>query len=328
MTQPAAFAGPHGYFSIEGDRLVAYDLIRGEQRWLVSAAVTTTPLPTDGRIFIVQADSIAALSDEDGGEVWKTPFAEAVASPPAFGDGWLILATVSGAVVALRAADGETVWRHDMGARASARPALTADRVYVPLADRRIVSLDLKTGEVRWTRRLGGEPNEILALADRIYGGADDNFFYCLDAGTGQLEWRWRTGGDVIGRAVADERRVYFVALDNMLRALDRKGGSQLWKRGLPMRPRGGPLLTGETLIVSGLSQTLRAYSARTGAPLGEFALASEPVSPVHAIPNEPAPFVIAVTGDILKGATVISFTRENEPRVLPIAALPNPTMP
>ena len=33
----------------------------------------------------------------------------------------------------------------------------------------------------------------------------------------GRVDWRWRTGGDVIGKPVADERYVYFVALDNVL---------------------------------------------------------------------------------------------------------------
>jgi outer membrane protein assembly factor BamB len=328
LTTEPAFAGARGYFPIDGDRLVAYDLVRGEQLWLVSAAAISPPVAGGGFVFVVQSNTVTALNDRDGSEAWRVPFTQPLASRLAWDNGWLIGFTVSGEVLAFRALDGQILWRHDAGARPSAPPALTADRVYVPLSDRRILALQVETGKLLWTRRIGGEPNEILALDDRIYSGASDNFLYCLQADTGQIDWRWRTGADVIGRPVADDRRVYFVSLDNMLRALGRSGGSQQWKRGLPMRTRGGPLLAGETLIVGGLSPALRAYSARTGAPAGELTISSEPAAPIHVVDAEPAPLLIAVTSDIAKGATVLAFTREIEPRVLPIAPLPNPTTP
>ena len=72
--------------------------------------------------------------------------------------------------------------------------------------------------------------------------------------GTGQIDWRWRTGGDVLGTAVVDARRVYFVSFDNILRALDRRSGAQRWKRPLPFRPLTGPLMAGATIITSGVT--------------------------------------------------------------------------
>jgi glucose dehydrogenase len=198
--------------------------------------------------------------------------------------------------------------------------------VYIPLEDRRIVALEINNGQFVWNRRVGGPPNEILVLDDRIYFGTTDNFLYCLKADTGLIDWRWRTGGDVIGQPVADDRRVYFVSLDNMLRALDRRGGTQQWKRGLPFRPRTGPVLVNETLIVTGFSPTVHGYSAQTGAPAGDLTLTSDPAAPIHIIAGRVAPLLIAVTSDILKGATVLAFTHDVEPKVLPIAPLPNPT--
>ena len=78
---------------------------------------------------------------------------------------------------------------------------------------------------------LGGPPNEILALDDRVYVGAKDHFFYCLMARDGRVDWRWRIGGDIVGVATSDENNVYFVAQDNVLRALNRKSGGQQWLR-------------------------------------------------------------------------------------------------
>jgi outer membrane protein assembly factor BamB len=156
--------------------------------------------------------------------------------------------------------------------------------------------------------------------------GATDNFLYCLSTDRGAIDWRWRTGADVVGAPVADGERVYFLALDNMLRGLDRRGGTQEWKRPLPMRPRGGPMLARGILVVGGLSPTLRAYSALNGAPAGEVALPTDLAAPLHLYTDGALPQLIAVTSDIARGATVLGFIRAMEPAAQPMAPLPNPT--
>ena len=176
----------------------------------------------------------------------------------------------SGTLLVLRGLDGQLIWHRDLGAPLSAPPALAADRVYAPAKDGRIVALRLDTGEPIWERRIGGVPSEMLALDDRLYVGSDDNFFYCLTARTGQIDWRWRTGGDVVGTPVVDERRVYFVSFDNILRALDRRSGAQRWKRPLPFRPITGPLMAGEMVIVTGVAPPLNAYLTKDGTPGGD----------------------------------------------------------
>ena len=88
------------------------------------------------------------------------------------------------------------------------------------------------------------------------------------------MVWRWKTGADVIGTPAIDAKRVYFVSLDNVLRALDRNSGSVRWQKSLPMRPASGPLLTGWTLIVTGSAVEIQAHSSEfNGEPLGKFIL-------------------------------------------------------
>jgi outer membrane protein assembly factor BamB len=112
-----------------------------------------------------------------------------------------------------------------------------------------------------------------LPLADRLYVGALDNYFYCLDTKDGDVDWRWATGADLRGMPVIDSRRVYFVALDNVLRAHDRNSGTMVWKKVLPMRPSSGPVMSGNILIVAGVAMELRAYGTVDGQPAGNFAL-------------------------------------------------------
>ena len=114
----------------------------------------------------------------------------------------------------------------------------------MPTADGRVVALRVDTGEPVWERRLGGAPNDILALDDRLYVGSNDNFFYCLKADDGRVDWRWRTGGDVIGLPVADDARLLRLARQRAARAepghaasSSGSGRCRSGRRGAPSRP-------------------------------------------------------------------------------------------
>src|SRR5262249_9556953 len=157
------------------------------------------------------------------------------------------------------------VWQRSLGSPASASASLAEDRVYVSASDGRLVALRVDTGEPVWERRLSGAGNEILVSGDRLYVGTKDNFFYCLLAKDRTIAWRWPTGGDVSGPPAADERHVFFVALDNVLRAMDRKSGAQVWMRPLPVRPNAGVVLAGSSLVVTGQAAQLRVFTTKDG---------------------------------------------------------------
>ena len=86
----------------------------------------------------------------------------------------------------------------------------------------------------------------------------------------GKVDWRWRTGADVIGRRSPTTALVYFVSLDNVLRALNLVTGGQQWKRPLPMRPAWAPVQAGATIVVAGQAPPLRAFNIKDGAPAGD----------------------------------------------------------
>ena len=296
MVVAPAYDGTHAFFAIDGDRLVAYELVTGAQMWMVTAQPIMQPAAGGGLLYLLEAGILRALRVADGSLVWQIPFSETLAVPPVWDNGWLIVASTAGEIGALRAADGQLIWRRDIKSPAHARPALAADRVYIPTSDHRIVALRVETGEPVWERRLGGAPNDILALSTRLYVGSEDNFFYCVMGADGRVDWRWRTGGDVIGVPIADERHVYFVGLDNVLRALNLVSGGQQWMRPLPARPAWGPVRAGSTIVVTGRSATLLAFDVKDGAAVGTLTgvlvpsttVAPEPeLDPDAAVPGD-----------------------------------------
>ena len=298
LVAPPAFSGTRAYFPIGGDRLVAYDLVSGQQLWIVSTPVRSAPAIGEGLIFVVEPEAISALREADGGVAWSLPYSERLAAPLVWDNGWLIAAETSGVVLAFRASDGYLVWRRNIGWQLHAPPTLAADRVYLSAGDGRLVALRIDTGAPVWEHRLGGPPNEVLALDDRLCVGSNDNFLYCLGAEKGNVLWRWPTGADVIGRPAADDTRVYFVSLDNLLRGLDRKSGAQLWKRALPVRPTTGPVLAGATVLVTGLDPAPLAYLTKDGTPAGDIppdGVVAAPPSLVR-VPGALLPFIVLVT--------------------------------
>ncbi len=153
LTVPPAYDETRAYISIEGDRIVAYDLISGIREWIVSAHPKMEPVAGDGLLFLIEPDTLTALHTADGSIAWQLPFTEKLVVRPVWDNGWLIMASERGEIGAIRASDGKLIWRRDINSPAHAAPALASDRVYVPTSDRRIVALQVETGEPVWERR-------------------------------------------------------------------------------------------------------------------------------------------------------------------------------
>lgn len=325
LVAPPLLTDAAGYFSIEGDRVVAYDLTTGSQQWLVDGHPTSQPATSGDLLFLAEANEIRALERATGTVRWRLPFSDTLAVPLVWDNGWLVAATESGTVLAFRANDGTLIWRQELGLAAGRRPALAADRVYVPLSDGRIVALQVSDGATRWERWVGGAPGDLLATDDRLYVGSSDNYFYGVRARNGDVEWRYATGADVVGLPIIDERLVYFVSLDNVLRALDKRTGVQHWKRPLALRPTNGPVRVGPILLVNGLSPKVPAYALKDGAPAGDIATGALLVGAPHVVPGGSTPRIALVIRDLDAGTIVRALVRSLDPDPSAIAPLPNP---
>jgi outer membrane protein assembly factor BamB len=264
-----AFDSNQIYVSLRTNELVALRISDGSTAWSVECPMTAAPAAGDRLVYAGTDDLVEARSSVDGRAQWRRPLPGRIASAHGlhWDTGWLFASTEGGPLVAIRAADGEVLWQRDIGAPLSAPPAPAGDRLYLGLQDGRILALSLQTGDDIWSQKLAESAAGILPVGDRVFVGGRDNQFHSLRAEDGNRDWRYKTGADVLGLPVLDERRVYFIALDNIVRAHDRNNGSMLWKQVLPMRPFTGPLLSGDTLIVPGVAAELHAFDARSGQP-------------------------------------------------------------
>ena len=98
----------------------------------------------------------------------------------------------------------------------------------------------------------------------------------------------------------ADRHHVYFVALDNVLRALDRGHGQPGWKAPLPHRPTGGVFLAARLLLVPGIAGEVAAFQTVDGSTTGVSTLAGDPVAApqLRVSPTGALEGVFVVSGD------------------------------
>jgi outer membrane protein assembly factor BamB len=274
-------------------------LADGKDLWTIKLAVDQ-PLAADAdRIFGVTGETLHALNSADGSTVWSVPIGKPSAPVLARG-GWIIVAS-AGSLTALRADDGVNVWTQPTG-EVTERPAIDGDGLYVPIAEGRLLALDLKTGNRRWELWLGGSPTEPLAYADHVYLGSDAKRFVCLHASSGREDWVWEIGTRIIGPASADESRVYFTAMDNIVRAVSRGNGGQRWKYPLAYRPTRGPALMGGQVAVPGITTELIGIDVSSGKPSGKLTLPAQlAIGPSFVAPSGPdaPPAVVSVTGGL-----------------------------
>ncbi|MGE0703179.1 MAG: PQQ-binding-like beta-propeller repeat protein [Vicinamibacterales bacterium] len=323
LSAPPAFEGAHAYIPLDGERLEAFDLTRGARRWVAEVSPVTRPAVGESLVFVETSGELLALKRSDGSIAWRLALSDPLAAPIAWDIGWLITLSQAGVVSAYRAVDGHLLWQYETGIAPSAAAALAADRVYVPLSDGRIVALQVETGTLLWEQKLGGAPSDILALDDRIFAGSADRWFYAIDPRSGGIEWRWRTGGTIVGRPALDDRHVYFVSLDNVLRALDRGHGAQRWYAALPLRPNGPPVLAGPAILVSGLVPTLPAFLRDNGESAGQARLPGDLATSPYVIEDSWTPIVVVITRDIAEGDQLLALGRPVEPEIVEVAPLP-----
>ena len=255
------------YIPLKGGQLVAVNLDRGTIRWTLDVATALTPATGEGLVFTVTDQVIEARDAQTGAARWATPLPGGAAMPLFYDTGWLLASTTSGDLAALRASDGTVVWRRQLGAPLSGSPGPALDRLYLPLADNRLVSVLLTSGEILWSRTLPARVTALLALEDQLVVGTVAKRVMSIDLKNGRERWEWGVGGDISGVPAADEKRIYFAARDNVLRALDRKSGNLRWKANLGSRPAGGPLRLPDTLLMPMVSNEIAGYDPETGKP-------------------------------------------------------------
>ena len=205
-------------------------LADGSEIWNTPLDVNGPMAASEDRLVVSTKGELRGLDVSTGVAVWTAPTGPLTAPPLVHGD-WLFVASGE-QLTCYRVADGTQVWSRETGL-VEQRPAVAGARVYIAAADGRVIALELSSGEPAWEYDVGIKPSEPLVYGDRVLLGSAGKQFCSLylDGRKEPKDWCFFVGAAVVGRAAADATHVYYVALDNLLRAHDRKNGAYRWKR-------------------------------------------------------------------------------------------------
>ena len=249
-------------------QVTAYSLVAGQELWRQPLTPEQPVAPDGERVFIAAGEAVHALNAEDGALLWRRPTGTLTA-PLLAKDGWVIAASAS-KLYALRATDGEVIWSVDQTLQRH-RAAISGDLLFVPLASGSVRAVDLTTGATRWDWRVAGAPAEPLVVGDRLYLGATDKRFYSVKISNGETDWEWQVGAEVRARAASDGERIYYLGLDNLVRAIGREAGRQRWQQGVRFRPYEGPVVIGPSIVLAGRAPDVVLLNVQTGNVVGKI---------------------------------------------------------
>jgi len=279
--------------------LLAHALGDRRELWRSPTVADGPMVATSDRLVVPTKGAIVALDATTGNEVWKLPVEQLTAPMVAHRE--YVIVAVGEQLSAYSLADGTLAWTtagwpNPLG-RVEQRSTAHENWLYVPVADGRIVSLDLGSGVKIWeTDRIGIRPAEPLVVGDRLFVGSEEKHFCSFQVSKPKELWCFEVGAAILGAPAIDARRVYFVAVDNQIWALDRRNGSRMWKSSLGYRPSAGPTVIGDTVSAPGNTAKLPAFSTATGKPSGQLELSEVLVWPALFIPPaEGVPVRVAV---------------------------------
>ncbi|ETT02492.1 outer membrane protein assembly factor BamB [Providencia sp. PROV188] len=204
---------------------------------------------------------VKALELDSGKELWsvdlskRTGFLSANLSALLSGgltisDDKIFIGTERGTVIALNKENGEVLWDVEVAGEALSKPVVSGDMVVIHTSNGQLQALDTATGAIKWTVNmdtpslsLRGESAPAIAFGAAIVGG-DNGRVSAVLLSQGQLIWQQRislvTSSTEIGRLndvdmtpVIDDGKVYAIAYNGTLAALDMRSGQMLWKRDL-----------------------------------------------------------------------------------------------
>lgn len=173
-------------------------------------------------------------------EVWRHQFPNALYTTPLFTGESVIAGSSAGGLYAFDARTGRLRWKLPTRTPVIG-DGLLADggrTLYIGLGSGRMGKVETADGRLLWLFDFGdGQAQGRPALyGDRLVFGAWDTRLYCLDALTGERLWSWSNGnpqrffspGHVVPRIAAG--KVFLVAPDRYVTALDLRTGRQLWR--------------------------------------------------------------------------------------------------
>ncbi len=190
-------------------------------------------------IYANTAGEIVALELLTGKVIWRFRTAGKIYSTPAIGGNSVVCASTDHNIYCLDVKTGKKIWMHPTIKPIVASPAIEDGMVYIGASDSSFRCIRLSDGNLMW--RFDEVKNFVeckpLVLKNSVCFGSWGNTFYSLDKKTGNLQWvREKYSNRMLSPAavwpVAANGKIFLVAPDRHMTALDEASGAEIWDSG------------------------------------------------------------------------------------------------
>jgi outer membrane protein assembly factor BamB/predicted phosphohydrolase len=207
-----------------------------------TASIFSGPCLVDDTILVVgnSIGIIKAINTLTGKILWQLAVKGPVYSTPVFSDGIVTFGTVDGYIIGLDAYSGKKIWSLKAGGPILSEGVIENGSLFIGGGEKTFFRINIRTGRVQWIFGHGeGLIQGKVALSDNsVIFGAWDTYLYCLDKNTGILRWKWDNGkpqklyspGNIF--PVCSEGKVFIVAPDRFMTAIDIITGKEVWRTG------------------------------------------------------------------------------------------------
>jgi FOG: WD40-like repeat len=182
---------------------------------------------------------VYALDARTGRKVWSFQTAGKVYSTPAVWKDYVVVGSSDHSIYCLDARTGKLRWKYGADKAVLGSPLIHRGTAYIGGSDGKFRALDVRSGRLRWSFDdvSGYVSAKPLLYGNTLYFGSWGNGFYALDAVSGRLKWEWSNGAAnrMLSPAacypVGVNGRVFIVAPDRYMTALDARSGAQIWRK-------------------------------------------------------------------------------------------------
>ncbi len=210
-------------------------------RWRFNTGYTIASTPVVWQDLAIVGDAsgtVYAFALADGAVKWKFTTKGPVYSTPDVSGDRVVFAGTDGIIYCLNAAKGQELWRYVTERALVACPLIVGPTVFVGSSEGVFRAFNLQDGKQLWSFDgvKGFVETRPLFYDGKIIFGAWDEYLYALDAATGALAWKWKGDrpGTLLSPAacwpVAANGKVFIVAPDRKVTALEAKTGNQIWR--------------------------------------------------------------------------------------------------
>lgn len=276
--------------------------------WIDDASVFTGPLLAGDTVIIfgTSQGDFRAVDTRNKNTLWQHRFTGPLYATPVQYHDVVVIGDLAGTFYGVNSNSGEIIWQFETGYPIVATGLVNEGYYYGGAGNHAFYKLDILTGEVVWI--FDGVDGLIQAkpaiYEDYLVFTAWDTNVYCIDKNSGALIWSWNNGrpiallspGNVV--PVISNGKVFIVAPDRYMTALDLASGREIWRTNRHMvRESIGVSEDGQTIFAKLMNDSIVAISAKPDQVLTKWVLDAG-----FGYDHNPCPIV--VKDDMLFAAT------------------------